>query len=107
MSDEKRMTIFGHLEELRARLIKVMITLVITTLAGLVFAPQLLKIIIAVAGDVEPIFLHPTEGFATYMRVAFLSGVGLAMPVIAYQAVQFIMPGLKSHERLYIFWLKT
>jgi len=103
MGDEERMTIFGHLEELRARLIKVMITLVITTLAGFLFAPQLLRIIIAVAGDVEPIFLRPTEGFATYMRVALLSGVGLAMPVIAYQAVQFIMPGLESHERRYVY----
>ena len=101
MSDEERMTIFGHLEELRARLIKVMIALIFTTLVGLLFTSQLLKIIIAPAGDVTPVFLRPTEGFVTYMRVALLTGVGLAMPVVAYQMAQFIMPGLKPHERRY------
>jgi sec-independent protein translocase protein TatC len=103
MDAEKRMTVFGHLEELRARLVKVMIALVITTLVGLLFTPQLLRIIIVPAGDVKPVFLRPTEGFVTYMRVALLAGVGLAMPIIVYQAAQFIMPGLKSHERRYAY----
>ena len=105
MSDEKRMTIFGHLEELRARLIKVMIALVITTIVGLVFTSQLLKVIIAPAGNVTPVFLRPTEGFVTYMRVALLTGAGLALPVIVYQAAQFVMPGLKPHERRYVYTL--
>jgi len=103
MDDEERMTIFGHLEELRARLIKVLIALVITTVVGLLFTSQLLRLIVIPAGDVKPVFLRPTEGFVTYMRVALLTAVGLAMPVIAYQAAQFIMPGLKSHERRYVY----
>ena len=103
MDDEERMTIFGHLEELRARLLKVMIALVITTVVGLLFTSQLLRLIVVPAGDVKPVFLRPTEGFVTYMRVALLTAVGLAMPVIAYQAAQFIMPGLKPHERRYVY----
>ena len=103
MDDEERMTIFGHLEELRARLIKVMIALVITTVVGLLFTSKLLSFIVVPAGDVKPVFLRPTEGFVTYMRVALLTAVGLAMPAVAYQAAQFIMPGLKPHERRYVY----
>lgn len=97
------MTVVDHLEELRERLIKSAIALVVTTLFSLIFASRFLKILIALAGGVKPIFLRPTEGFITYMRVAFLSGIALAMPIIVYQAIRFIVPGLKVNERRYLY----
>lgn len=100
---EEEMTLIGHLEELRARLIKSVIALASATLLSLLFAPRLLKILIAPAGDIKPIFLRPTEGFVLYMRVAFISGAALAMPIILYQAIRFIIPGLRANERRYLY----
>jgi sec-independent protein translocase protein TatC len=103
MSEEREMTILEHLDELRSRLIKSAIALLVTTLFSFFFATRFLKLLIAPAGNVRPVFLTPTEGFITYMRVALLSGLGLAMPVIVYQILRFIAPGLKVNERKYVY----
>jgi len=102
MAEEKRMTLIEHLEELRGRLIKSAIALAVTTLASLIFTGRLLKILVAPAG-IKPIFLRPTEMFVTYMRVALISGTALAMPVIVYQMIRFVLPALKPHERRYLY----
>jgi len=103
MTEEKRMTLIQHLEELRGRLVKSAIALAITTSFSFLFASRFLKILIAPAGGLKPIFLRPTEGLLTYMRVAFLSGIALAMPVIVYQTIRFIVPGLKTSETRYLY----
>lgn len=102
MAEEKRMTIVEHLEELRGRLIKSAIALAIATLLSLIFTGRLLRVLIAPAG-IKPIFLRPTEMFVTYMRVALIAGTALAMPVIVYQMVRFVLPALKPHERQYLY----
>lgn len=99
---EAKMTIIEHLEELRGRLIKSVIALVITTLFSLIFTQRILQILIAPAGGIKPIFLRPTEMFITYMKVALLSGAALAMPVIVYQFIRFVLPALKPGEKRYL-----
>jgi sec-independent protein translocase protein TatC len=91
-------TVLGHLDELRQRLIKAVTALATATLFSFTFASVLLKLLIAPAGAVTPVFLTPTEGFLTYRHVAFLGGSLLALPVIVYQLVRFILPALKENE---------
>jgi sec-independent protein translocase protein TatC len=95
------MTIIEHLEELRARLIKCLIALAIATALSFVFTSQVLYTLIAPAG-IKPVFLRPTEMLVTYFRVALLAGATLSMPVIVYQGVQFVLPGLTRSERAYV-----
>ena len=101
MANERPMTLIEHLEELRTRLIKCLIALAITTALSFTFTSQILRVLIAPAG-IKPVFLRPTEMFITYFHVALLAGVTLAMPVIVYQTVQFVWPGLKGNERTYL-----
>lgn len=103
MTDERRMTIFEHLEELRGRLIKSVIALLVTTLFSLIFTSRFLKILTAPMGNLQPVFLRPTEMIITYFKIALISGVALAMPVIIYQFVLFILPALKPNERKYLY----
>jgi sec-independent protein translocase protein TatC len=105
MTDEKEMTLFEHLEELRERLIKSAIALLITTVFSLLFSTQLIKIILAPAGNVRPVFLRPTEGVLTYFRVALLAGVALALPAITYQMARFVLPGLRPNEKRFLMLL--
>lgn len=97
-SERPQATILGHLDELRERLIKAVAALVVATLFSFFYASRLLKLLIAPAGAIKPVFLTPTEGFLTYMRVALLGGTVLALPVIAYQLVRFVLPALKESE---------
>ena len=103
MDDKRRMTIFEHLDELRGRLIKSVIALMVTTLFSLIFTSRFLKLLTAPMGNLQPVFLRPTEMITTYFKIALISGVALAMPVIIYQFVLFILPGLKPNERRYLY----
>lgn len=99
------MGLLEHLEELRERLIKSAIALILAIFLSLFFTGKLLKVLISPMGELKPVFLRPTEMIITYLRVAFIAGIALAMPVIVYQMVKFILPALYPHERRYLYWL--
>jgi len=101
---EKQMTILEHLEELRTRLIRALLALAAGTALSFAFTTQVLRLLIAPAG-IKPVFLRPTEMFVTYFQVAMLTGVILAMPVIVYQLVRFVWPGLQVSERSYLIFI--
>ena len=100
---EKRLTVLGHLVELRRRLIRGVIAVAITTMVSFAFAPQIFDILKAPAGDFDPIFIEMTEMIGTYMRVSLFSGLILAMPYLTYELVMFISPGLTSREKRYVY----
>jgi sec-independent protein translocase protein TatC len=47
----------------------------------------------------EIIAVHPTETIVTWFRVALILGLVVSTPVILYQIVAFVSPGLHPHER--------
>jgi sec-independent protein translocase protein TatC len=98
-----QMTLLEHLEEVRDRLVKAAITVFVTTLLAAAFTPQLLKLLITPYGNKLQV-LGPTEGIAIYFRVALTAGLVLAMPVLIYQFLMFILPGLEDNEKRYVFW---
>jgi sec-independent protein translocase protein TatC len=53
----------------------------------------------------RPIFTKPTEMIVTVFKVALYAGLGLAMPIIIYELIGFIMPALLPHEKRYIYIL--
>jgi len=103
MNDEQAMSLFEHLAELRTRLLRALIALGLCTLASFFFARPLLRAFIAPMGDNPPVALTPTEAVGTFMKVALIAGVTLAMPVIVYQAIRFIAPGLTRREKRYLY----
>lgn len=98
-----QMTLLGHLEELRDRLVKSAITVFITTLIAAVFTTQILELLISPYGNKLQV-LGPTEGIAIYFRVALTAGLVLAMPMLIYQLLMFILPGLEENEKKYVYW---
>ncbi len=103
-ADEYRLTIVEHLEELRDRLIVIVIALVVSTAFSLTFTEWLLKALIKPLGA-TPIAIHPVESFIVYFKVALIAGVALAMPVILYEIVRFLLPALTTQERRYLYFL--
>lgn len=113
MSDppqDREMTIFEHLDELRRRLI----IAALATVAGLVIAVGFLTWPVmglltqppALLGqplDLKLVALRPTETFVTFMQVSLVTGAALAMPVIISQVLLFILPALHPNERRYLF----
>lgn len=100
--DLDKMSILDHLGELRDRLIKSVVALLVGTVLSLAFTPRLLEFLIAPMGGKQPISLKPTESIIIYFKVALVAGAVLAMPVIIYQFLMFILPGLTKEERKYL-----
>jgi sec-independent protein translocase protein TatC len=64
-----------------------------------------LQVLIIPLGDAIPQTITPTESFVVYFRIALIGGVTLAMPMLVYQAIRYILPGLLPHERRYLYFL--
>jgi sec-independent protein translocase protein TatC len=96
------MTLLEHLDELRQRLVRVVIALLIGVIAGTFVSPAVLRILVAPLGDQVPLAISPTEAPAVFFKVAIVVGVVIAMPVIVYQLFQFARPGLEPDEQRYI-----
>jgi len=103
MTEQARMSILEHLTELRDRLLKAVIGLVVGVLIGTLLTPRALELLVAPLGEQTPIAIAPTESVGVYFKVSIVIGFVIAMPVIVYQLFRFVAPGLEPHERRYIF----
>lgn len=101
-SIDQEMPLVEHIREFRNRLIVALVTLAITTAIAFPFADRALQILVSPL-DQTPIALSPTDAIVQYFKVALVGGVALAMPMILYQIVAFLLPALTSRERRYIF----
>lgn len=99
--NESQMTLMEHLLELRTRLIWTAVSLLLGFLVSLIFGRQLLEIILQPLRDAgaEAQALAPTDTITTLFKVCFTAGAALAMPVIVYQLIAFMSPGLYPHEK--------
>lgn len=97
------MTLMEHLVELRDRLTKAVLALLVGMLVSTVFAKRVLAFLIALAGENLPQAYSPTAPMVMFFKVALVCGAALAMPVVVYQLLRFIIPGLTPQERRYLF----
>ena len=104
MTDDSILSGFSeHIDELRSRLLKSLGALVVTVLASFVFANQVITILVEPIGGLEKLqSIEVTENITVFMKVSLLTGFILALPLITYQVVAFILPGLKPSEKKWL-----
>src|ERR1044071_9701130 len=96
----------AHLAELRSRLIKSFAAVGIAFIGCFAFADNIFAILAAplrrlhIAG-LTLIGTAVTEAFFTKMKVALAASLIVALPVLLWQAWQFVAPGLYEHEKRY------
>ncbi len=103
------MSLVEHLEELRWRIFKLLIAIVIGSTIAFIFRSWLIKFLEAPLPDTANVLGlktgHPlvvtslTEGVTTYLLISIVAGIILALPVLLYQTWAFIAPGLYDHEK--------
>lgn len=103
--DAITMPLMEHLRELRTRLLRASLALLIATLISFAFARYVFQFLIAPMGDTMPQALKPTESLGNYMKVALICGLTLSMPFIVYQIGRFLAPGLTKSERRWLIVL--
>ncbi len=102
---EKRLTLWGHLDELRRRLFRVAIALVLGSGLGFYLAPSILHFLLRPMGGEKPQAIELTEYLSVYFNIALLAGLAFALPVVLYEIIMFLLPGLTPRERRYVYIL--
>ena len=105
----REQTLLQHLGELRRRVFICVVALLVGSAVSFFFFERLIEILVQPARDLEVgpggdlIYTEVTELLTTAIKVSFAGGLVLASPVILYQAVMFIAPGLTGREKRYLF----
>ena len=104
MAEDEKLPFTAHLEELRKRLIICFCAVGIGFVICYFFSKRLFELLMhplltAMPPDEKLIYTGLPEAFFTYLKVAFLAGILLAVPVIMYQLWMFIAPGLYAREK--------
>lgn len=111
----EEMTLYEHLNELRSRLFKSAVAIVLGLLVGFVFRgpvldllsepycelPQRLRGSFAGEGECALLALRVLDAFFVSLKAAAVVAVVLAAPVVCYQIWRFVTPGLRPVERRY------
>lgn len=110
VSPEDRMTLTEHLAELRSRIIRSLLAVVIGIIVMLAFYDQVLDFLrrpYEALCDRKPglkcelQFIGPLEGFTTRLSICTYGGIVLALPIIMWQIWRFIVPALHTKEKKY------
>ena len=112
MSEDEKLPFTSHLEELRKRLIVSFIAIGVCFVICYFFSKTIFRLLmqpllVAMPRDADLIhsglvYTGPAEAFFTYLKVAFLAGILMAVPVLMYQFWMFIAPGLYDKERRWV-----
>lgn len=103
--EEASMSLIDHLEELRRRIFKSLIAVVVGSIVAFVFRVQLMQFLtwpLPKGADQyggKLIVLGLAEGFTVFLKLSVAGGILLAIPVILYQVWAFIAPGLYDKEK--------
>lgn len=97
------MSVLQHLAELRQRLIISGIAAAVTVCVAAAFLTWPIIGLLSSPAGVKLAALRPAETFVTYMKVSLVAGIGLAMPVIVWQGLLYLLPALHRSERRWIY----
>jgi sec-independent protein translocase protein TatC len=108
---EAGMTLWEHLDELRGRLIKMILAFIVGGGIAWGYKEKLLAIITQPfveawkagghAGSAALYSPAPAAAFFAYVRLAALAGIVFALPIMLWQIWAFVAPGLYSKEKRY------
>ncbi len=107
VTSPNEMSMIEHLRELRKRLIISIIAVSIGAVVGYIVYPSILTFLmhpLCVTNGADNCGLYvtgPFDGFAIRLKVAAISGLFFASPIVLWQFWRFIAPGLRTKERRY------
>ena len=102
-SVDDKMSFMEHLGELRVRIVRALIALLVGTLIGLPFSQKIVDWLARPVTKMNHtlVFIAPAEALWAQIKVGLIVGIFIAAPMILWQIWAFIAPGLHAHEKKY------
>ena len=111
--DDRTMSLWEHLDELRKRLTRAALAVVVSMFATWGVKDRILNWLWQpfvgswrtekLPGDPKLHFGAPSDAFLAYFKLSMMAGLALAAPMVFYQIWAFIAPGLYRKEKRYAF----
>ena len=106
MTNQKK-SIQYHLVELRKRLLISVSSVIIGTFIAFAFHRYILEFLSRPLAGTQSnnsslVFTEVTELFSITMKISILGGIIISLPILFYQVVLFIAPGMTSKEKKYL-----
>ena len=100
----EEMTLLEHMEELRDRIVKSVIAIGIAFIAGIFLARPLLERLMVEANATAGFdVVSPTDPITLYFKIALYIAIGIALPVLLWQVIGFLVPGLTKKEKRLLY----
>ncbi len=101
------LSFLSHLEELRWRIIKCFIAVIICAIPCGIYWKKIFDVIMIIPlrlANPTPrlIYTNPTEAIILSIKIAIVCGIILAAPIVFYQIWRFISPGLYKNEKVLV-----
>ncbi len=98
------MSLREHLQELRKRLTIAVLAVIVSSLVMWPFKDFVFDVVQAPlprGAVLQQIAV--TETLFTFIKISLIVGVGLASPIVLYQVLAFVAPGLYAHEKRWLY----
>lgn len=100
----EEMTLGEHLVELRTRVVRACLSIGVAFILGVIIAYPLLIKIRRDAQTTQGLDIgSPTDVITIYFKVALYVAIGLSFPLILYQLLAFVSPGLTRKEKRVVY----
>ena len=99
------MPMVAHIAELRSRILLCAAVLALAVTAAFTYALPLVQLFQSMAPK-SVVFVQraPGEVLMATVNLSFYFGVALALPVILYNTLRFVLPGLRNREQVLVSW---
>lgn len=111
MFEEKQMTFLDHLDELRGRLIKSLLSVLVFMIVAFAYSNEIIKwllyppmIIPNIKAPIEmmkPVITQVQGLMMVKIQIGIVAGIIMSLPVIFFQVWRFISPALHKKEKKY------
>lgn len=107
--EERMMTLLEHLWELKDRVIRIAMAVLVWGIASFFISENVLEWLLApmsrYEGQYKVIATSPTTTLSLFMKISIFTGAVLAMPWIVHQVLVYVLPAMTRRERKALVWI--
>lgn len=105
-TDEKKMSLIGHMKELRHRIFAILIFFVVTFIIGFFATPYVIDFFRAspAMDNIDWNVFNVSDAIMIYIKFAFIIALVFTLPFILFQIWRFVAPGLNEKEKKSTIW---
>ncbi|WP_114381102.1 twin-arginine translocase subunit TatC [Paenibacillus prosopidis] len=98
MKNQNEQNLLGHLEEMRARIIRTLIAFLVAMVAAFIYVRDIYQWLVRDI-DQKLVVLGPSDVMWVYVMIAGVVAIAVTLPVAAYQTWKFVQPAVPEQAQ--------